>query len=92
LFREGIPNKNGVYDIKTLSLRDSIRQASLSRSDCEFIINELKRKELIRSCVYSEASDAVSLAEFLNEFWDFDRSLYIREILRAEHSFHRRYV
>jgi integrase len=91
-FREGIPGKGGTLDLKARSLRDTIRHSEISMSDAEFIISELKRKGLILSCVFVGAPDAVRLADFLTEFWDFDRSPYIREKLRAEHSIHRRYV
>lgn len=37
-------------------------------------------------------TDAVPFADYLKEFWDFNRSPYVREKLRAEHSIHRRYT
>jgi hypothetical protein len=91
-YREGIPHKGGALDLKTYSLRDSVNHASISPSDAEFIIGELKRRGLILSCVFAGAPDAVRFADFLEVFWDFDRSPYVREKLRAEHSIHRRYV
>ena len=91
-FREGIPNKNGVLDIKKHSLRDSIRCASLTAEDAEFIIDELKQRGLVLSCVFAGAADSVDFIDFLSEFWDWDRSPYIREKLRAEHSIHQRHV
>jgi len=91
-FREGIPHKGGPLDLKARSLRDTIRRADVSLPDAEFIIGELKRRGLILSCVFAGAADAVRFADFLEEFWDFERSPYIREKLRAEHSIHRNYV
>ena len=91
-FREGIPHKGGSLDLKARSLRDTIRHSAVSPSDAEFIIGELKRRGLILSCVFSGAADAVRFADYLEEFWDFERSSYIREKLRAEHSIHRNYV
>jgi integrase len=73
-------------------LRDTIRHSDISPSDAEFIISELKRKGLILSCIFAGAADAVLFADFLEEFWDWNRSPYIREKLRAEHSIHRNYV
>jgi integrase len=91
-FREGIPHKGGSLDLKARSLRDTIRHSDISPSDAEFIISELKRRGLILSCVFAGAADAVLFADFLEEFWDWNRSPYIREKLRAEHSIHRNYV
>ena len=91
-FREGIPHKGGTLDLKARSLRDTIRHSDISTSDAEFIIGELKRRGLILSCVFAGAADAVLFTDFLKEFWDWDRSPYIREKLRAEHSIHRHYA
>jgi len=91
-YREGIPFKGGSLDLKARSLRDTIRHSSVSPSDAEFIISELKRRGFILSCVFAGAADAVRFADYLEEFWDFERSPYIREKLRAEHSIHRNYV
>jgi len=91
-YREGIPNKKSSLDIKTASLRNTIRHSTLSMSDAGFIIDELKRRGLILSCVFSGAPDSISLDDFLLEFWDWERSPYIREKLRTEHSIHRNYV
>jgi len=91
-FREGLHHKDGTFDLKTLSLRDTIRYSDISMPDAEFIIGELKRQGLVLSCVFAGAANSVRFANFLEEFWDFDRSPYIREKLRAEHSIHRNYV
>jgi integrase len=90
-YREGIPHKGGSLDLKARSLRDTIQHSAVSLSDAEFIISELKRRGFILSCVFAGAADAVLFADFLEEFWDFERSPYIREKLRAEHSIHRNY-
>jgi len=91
-YREGIPYRGGSLDIKTFSLRDSVHRAAVSQADAVYIVDELKRRRLVLSCVFAGAPDSVSLADYLTEFWDWDRSPYIREKLRAEHSIHKNYV
>ncbi|MDR2941446.1 MAG: site-specific integrase [Treponema sp.] len=91
-FRDGIPRKGDSLDIKTAYLRDTIRHSNISPSDAEFIISDLKHRGLILSCVFSGAHDSVRLADYLEEFWDWERSPYIREKLRTDHSIHRNYV
>jgi integrase len=91
-YRNGIPRKNGPLDLKTRSLRDTIRHAPLSMADAEFIIGDLRRRGLVASCVFAGSPAAVRLADFLDEFWDWDKSPYIQERLRQEHSIHRCYV
>jgi integrase len=91
-YREGIPHKDGALDIKTRALRDTIRHAAVSMQDAEFIIGELRRRGLVKSCVFAGSPDSVPFHEYLEEFWDWDRSPYIQEKLRREHSIHRNYV
>jgi len=91
-YREGIPSRGGQLDINTVSLRNTIKQSSVTMSDAEFIIQDLKQRGFVLSCVFAGASDAVSLSSYLDEFWDFEKSPYIREKLRADHSIHKNYV
>jgi hypothetical protein len=85
-YREGIPCKGGPLGIKAASLRDTIHRAAISSDDAGYIVDELKRRGFILSCVFSGSPDSVRFSAFLEEFWDFERSPYIREKLRAEHS------
>ena len=91
-YRDGIPRRGGSLDIKTFSLRDAVHRADISSPDAEFIVDELRRRGFVLSCVFAGSSCSVPFADYLSEFWDWDRSPYIREKLRAEHSIHRNYV
>ena len=91
-YRDGIPHKSGVLDLKARALRDTVRHSDISMSDAEFIIDELRRRGLVRSCVFSGTADSVRFLDYLEEFWDWDRSPYIKEKLRREHSIHRNYT
>jgi integrase len=91
-YREGIPGKDGALDLKARALRDTIRHAAVSMADAEFIIGELRRRGLVKSCVFAGSPDSVPLHEYLEEFWNWDRSPYIQEKLRREHSIHRNYT
>jgi integrase len=68
------------------------REAEISPEDCEFICKELKRRGLLKSFVLAESRQAVNFAEFLFNFWDWEKSDYIRERLRKNHGLHRRYA
>jgi integrase len=91
-YREGIPHKGGTLNIKSRSLRDFIKRSDVSIDDAEFIIDDLKRRGIIMSCIFTNEAGAVRFADFLDEFWDWDRSKYVNEKLRVEHSIHRNYV
>ena len=90
--KDGIPQKGGAVPLKKYSLRDMAREADISREDCEFICKELKRRGLLKSFVLPESRQAVGLIEFLLEFWDWEKSDYIRERLRKSHGLHKRYA
>ena len=90
--RDGIPRQGEVIALKKYSLRDMAREAEISMADCEFICKELKRRGLLKSFVLTESKQAIKLTEFLLNFWDWEKSDYIRERLRKNHGLHRRYA
>ena len=88
-FRNGVPNKNKVIDLKEYTLRDLAKGADLT--DAESIVNELKRRGLVKSAVLTDTKQDRDFTEFLTNFWDYDQSPYVKEKLRKNHSIHRRY-
>jgi integrase len=91
-YKDGVPRKGGDLNIETLSLRDYFRHANLTRADAEYIVGELKRRGHIASCVMAGSGGSARFTDFLEEFWDWERSQYVREKLRAEHSIHKNYT
>jgi len=88
-FRNGVPNKNKVIDLKEYTLRDLAKQADLA--DTELIVTELKRRGLLKSAVITDTKQDRDFAEYLTNFWDYDNSPYVKEKLRKNHGIHRRY-
>jgi integrase len=88
-FREGIPKKDRVLDLKQCTLRDVAKEADFA--DAEFIVKELQRRGLLKSAVMTGTRQDRDFAEFITNFWDYDHSPYIREKLRKKHGIHRRY-
>jgi integrase len=88
-FRNGVPQKDKVTDLKKYTLRDLVKGADAD--DAEFIVNELKRRGLLKSAVLTSTKQDRDFAEFITNFWDYDHSPYIREKLRKKHSIHRLY-
>jgi hypothetical protein len=91
-YKDGVPRNGEKLKIETLSLRDTIRHADLTLADSEYIVGELKRRGHVVSCVMAGSCGSVQFSDFLEEFWDWERSPYVRERLRAEHSIHKNYV
>ena len=69
-----------------------IREARLTESDAERIVNALKKRGLIESAkLASEGPENELLVPFLERFWDYDTSPYVREKLKFGHSIGRRH-
>jgi len=90
--KNGIPRSEEVIPLKKYSLRNMAREAEISTADCEYICKELKRRGMLKSYVISESRQAMDFTGYLLEFWDWEKSAYIRERLRKNHGLHKRYA
>jgi integrase len=68
------------------------KEAVISKADAVFILKELQRRGLLKSYVLSETAAAVPFGEYLADFWDWEKSPYIKEKRRKNHGIHRRHV
>ena len=57
----------------------AIRRTELNSDDALRIVQALKDRELIDTPAVKPGKGSVSFTEFLDEFWDYDASPYIRE-------------
>jgi len=67
------------------------QQISPILADAEFLVNELKRRGLLKSAILTDSKQDRDFAEFLTNFWEYDNSPYIKERLRKNRGIHRRY-
>ncbi len=74
------------------SLIDALKLSELTIYDAQTIIEILRQKELVVSAVIKNDRATLPFSTFLENFWDYDNSPYIREKLRKKHSIHKRYV
>lgn len=74
------------------SLLDAIRLATLTMDDTREIIEILKAKNLVSSAVLKSDKANISFVTYLENFWDYDTSSYVKEKLRKKHGIHKRYV
>jgi integrase len=51
----------------------------------------LKRRGLLKTFILSTSKQAVNFTDYLQTFWDFETSPYIKEKLRKNHGIHRYY-
>jgi integrase len=73
-------------------LRDLAKESDLNKDDARYICKELQRRGVLKSYVLLESSQAIDFIQFLQNFWDWDLSPYIKERLRKRHAIHKRYV
>jgi integrase len=74
-----------------LSIMDALKRIQTT-AEAEFVCGELKRKGLLREFVIQKSKQDVDFPAFLQNFWDFENSPYIKEKLRKNHGIHKYYV
>lgn len=74
-----------------LSILNQLKTHDFSDSDINQIINILKERNFIKSAIRVEGKAARDAMDFLLEFWDYDRSPYIRELHLRGKSFHKKH-
>jgi len=90
--KNGIPQKGEPIDFKKYTLRDMAKEADITKADAEFICKELQRRGLLKSYVLEESKQAIDFITYLTDFWDWEKSPYIKEKLRRNHGLHKRYA
>ena len=63
-----------------------------SSDEAMYICNELKQRGYLKNYVIAGSKQDTGLIEFLENFWDYDTSPYVKRKLHKEHSIHRRYT
>lgn len=71
---------------------DSILTEEISKKGVEKIVEALQMKNYIVSAVLPETPESETFAHFLDRFWDYRKSPYVREKLVVGQSIHKRYV
>jgi hypothetical protein len=86
--RDGIPQKRIPVKVQDLALKDVARKIK-TKTEAEILLEEIKRMGWIKSYVLSESPAAQDFALFLSDFWDWEKSPYVREKRRKNHGIHR---
>lgn len=86
---EGIPAKAGPIPAEKYTLRKMAEAATLSKTDAEYICQELVRRGFLESYILAGTRPAIGFIDFLTEFWDFEKSPYVKEKLRKNHGIHK---
>lgn len=65
-----------------------IRNAELDDTDLVYALGEMKRRGLLSSYTLASEVNTRKVVEYLEEFWDWEKSPYIKEKLRQGHTIH----
>ena len=91
-----IPARVGSKDSKVKSidkirLFNDLRTAEFDSDDINNIIKILKERKYLYSAVASTSKGSIPIEDFLENFWDYDKSPYLKEKLGKKQSIHRQY-
>ena len=74
-----------------MTVLNSLRTMEMDREDVQTIIKILKERSLIHSAVLMASPESKPIDQFINEFWAFETSPYIKEKKLRVQSIHRDY-
>ncbi|GMO52542.1 MAG: hypothetical protein Pg6C_18230 [Treponemataceae bacterium] len=87
--KNGRPAAGGA--VVPLSVTDFLKQIQTT-AEAEFVCSELKRKGLLKGFIVAGSGQDIDFPSFLLDFWDFEKSPYIKEKLRKNHGIHKNYA
>ena len=73
-------------------LKDFIRKSDIDNEDLLYVVEELKRRNVVSKVIIKKTPEAVDALEFILNFWDWEKSPYVAEKLRQGHSIHLTHV
>ena len=80
-----------VKSIDKIRLFNDLRTAEFDSDDINNIIKILKERNYLYSAVASTSKVSIPIEDFLENFWDYDKSPYVKEKLGKKQSIHRQY-
>jgi integrase len=87
--KNGIPTAGG--ESVTLSVMDALKQIQTT-AEADFVCRELKRRGLLKIFTVTGSKQDVDFPVYLQNFWDYEVSPYVKEKLRKNHGIHKNYT
>ena len=69
-------------DVENNSAIEQLKNNLLSNDDVSKLLEVLKQRGLVKSFIISESKQSVAAKKFLTDFWDVNKSPYIKEKIR----------
>lgn len=80
-----------VQSIDKIRLFNDLRTADFDSDDINTIIKILTERNYLYSAVPKTSKGSIPIEDFLENFWDYDKSPYVKEKLGKKQSIHRQY-
>jgi integrase len=74
--------------VNHLALKDTARNIE-TKIEAEIILKELRLQGWIKSYVLADTPQAQDFTAFLTDFWDWEKSVYVKEKRRKNHGLHK---
>jgi integrase len=87
--KNGKPMANG--ESVAIFTMEAARQIQTT-AEAEFVCGELKRRGLLKNFVVTGSRQDVDFPSYLQNFWDYEASPYVKEKLRKNHGIHKNYT
>ena len=82
---------NKVQSIDKIRLFNDLRTADFDSDDINTIIKILTERNYLYSAVPKTSKGSIPIEDFLENFWDYDKSPYVKEKLGKKQFIHRQY-
>ena len=82
--RDGIPTRDGRSPVSVTETRrivERLRVSDLSERDVRSIVSTFIERGFLESAVFTGSPSSRKLIDYLQEFWDYERSPYVKEKL-----------
>jgi integrase len=87
--KNGMPTAGGGN--VAISVMEALRQIQTT-AEADFVCQELRRRGLLKIFVVAGSKPDVDFPSYLQNFWDYEASPYVKEKLRKNHGIHKNYT
>lgn len=84
-------NSKNSNSLDTLAILNQLKIKTFTNLEITQILDILKERNFIKTAVRTESKAVRDAMEFLIEFWDYEKSSYIRELHLRGKSFHKKH-
>lgn len=84
--------KESAKQSKIKKFKADIRKLDIDDEDLLYVLEELKRRNVISKVIIKQSPEAIKAVDFLRKFWNWETSPYVAEKHRQGHSLHLTHV